>query len=213
MNSKKIQILVGLIIVYIILKFLPFWNYVLYPINLIVTFLHEFWHAFFALITWWSIESIKINSDWSWLAYTAWWIRWIVLMWWYIGSALFWNLILHYWLKSDKIAEKIIYLLAWLMIFSSIFFFASIFSSLILIIIGWILIYITKKLNYDSIILSFIWITSILHIIEDFNVWPSSDLAKFSEIFIIIPQVIWMYIWLLIVVWIFLFNLKLIFKK
>lgn len=213
MNTNKIQILFWLIIFYIILKFLPFWNYILYPINLIVTFLHEFWHAFFAFVTGWTIESIKINSDGSWLAYTSWWVRWIVLMWGYIGSAVFWNLILHYSLKSDNIAEKIMYTLAWFMIFSSLFFFASIVSSLILIIIWASLIIITKKLHYDSVIASFIWIASILHIIEDFNVGPSSDLAKFSEIFIIIPQVVWMYIWLLLVVWIFLFNLKLIFKK
>ena len=213
MSRKKIQILLWLIIFYIILKFLPYWNYLLYPINLIVTFLHEFWHAFFAFITWWSIESIKINADGSWLAYTAWWIRWWVLMGWYIWSALFWNLILYFSLKSDAIAKKIMYFLAGLMIFSALFFFSWIISSLILLCMWGGFIFITKKFHYDSVIASFIWVASILHIIEDFRIWPSSDLAKFSEIFIIIPQVVWMYIWLFIVVWMFLCNLKLIFKK
>lgn len=224
-NSKiiwsKIWILLVLIFIYFILKYyIPVGHYIIYPINLLVTFLHEFWHSFWAIITWWAVKSVQINSDGSWFAITSWGWRSIVLMWWYIWSAVFWNILLYIWLVSEnsniqkyKYAEKIIYFLSWLMIFTSIFWFNSIFSSIILILIALFLIFLAKKTDYDSLILQFLWVASILFILEDFSVWPSSDLWKFSEIFIIIPQTVWMYIWLLIVIIITWINLKFIFKK
>jgi hypothetical protein len=56
--------LVALIIAYFLLKyFLPFGHYVIYPINLFVTFLHEFGHAFFALVTGGNVLEVQVNSD------------------------------------------------------------------------------------------------------------------------------------------------------
>jgi len=212
--KNKIIILISMILIYIILKnYIPYWNYIIYPINLIVTFLHEFGHSFAAIITWWEVKSIQINSDWSGFAVTSWWWKTIILMWWYIWSAIFWNILLYFWLKKDKYSEKIIYFLSGLMIFTWIFWFNSIFSSILLFLIAWLFIFLAKKSNFDSFVLQFLWVATILYIIEDFNVWPSSDLSKFSEIFIIIPQFIWMYLWLLIVIIITLINLKYIFKK
>jgi hypothetical protein len=105
------------------------------------------------------------------------------------------------------------YSLGGLMIFVAIFYFGSIASSILLILIGSGLIYIAKKLDYDSVILSFLGLASIFHIISDFRVGPSSDLAKFSDTFVIIPQVVWMYAWLLVVIALFGYNLKLMLKK
>lgn len=211
---NKLATLSVLIIIYLLLKyFIPYWNYIVYPITLLVTFLHEFWHSFFAIITWWEVDSIQINSDWSWYAVTSWWIRSIILMWWYIWSAIFWNLLLYIGTKSDKYSELIIYLISGLMIFTSIFWFNSFLTSIILLLIALLLIFLAKKVQYDSLILQFLWITSLLYIIQDFNVWPSSDLSKFSEIFIVLPQVFWMYMWLIIVLIITWTNLRIIFKK
>jgi hypothetical protein len=213
-NKNKLLVLMLLIIIYFLLKYLvPYGNYIIYPITLLVTFLHEFWHSFFALISWWDVKSIQINSDWSWFATTAGGWRSLVLMWWYIWSAIFWNILLYIWFKKQKYSEKVIYFLAWLMIFTWIVWYNSILSSLILFIIAWVFIFLAKKSNYDSIILQFLWIATLLYIIEDFNIWPSSDLAKFSDIFIIIPQSVWMYLWLIIVIIITGLNLKYILKK
>lgn len=219
--NKKIVTLIVLIITYFLLKYyIPYWNYIIYPINLIVTFLHEFWHAFWTLITWWSVESITINTDWSWLTWSRWWWMSIILLWWYVWSAIFWNILLYIWFTSDKnnikkykLSEKIIYFLAWLMIFTSIFWYETLLSSIILLVIALIFIILVKKINFDALILQFLWVTSILFILEDFSVWPSSDLAKFSDIFVIVPQIVWMYIWLIIVIVITWINLKFIFKK
>lgn len=214
MKQTNIITLFIILAIYLLLKYvIPYWSYIVYPVNLLVTFLHEFGHSFWALITWWSVKSIEINADGSWFATTAWWIRAIVLMWWYIWSAILWNILLYIWSKKKAWSEMTIYFLAWLMIFSWIIWFNSIFSSLLLFLIAWLFILLAKKSKFDSIILQFLWLVSIVYIIEDFNVWPSSDLAKFSELFIIVPQAIWMYLWLIIVLVITGLNIIFIFKK
>lgn len=213
-NKLSILIILILILIYFGLKYyIPYGSYIIYPITLLVTFLHEFWHSFATIITWWDVKSIQINSDWSGFATTAGGWRSIVLMWWYIWSSILWNTLLYIWLKKEKYAEKVIYFLAWLMIFTAVFWFNSIFSSIILLVIAWLFIILAKKTSFDSLILQFLWVTTLLYIIEDFNVWPWSDLTKFSEIFIIVPQTVWMYIWLIAVLAITLLNLKFIFKK
>lgn len=212
--KNKIWILGGLIVIYILLKYyIPYGGYIIYPINLLVTFLHEFWHSFFAIITWWRVEGVEINSDWSWFAMIWWWIWPILSMWWYIWSAIFWNILLYIWLKKDKHAEWVIYLLAGLMIFTAIIWFNSILSSIILLLIAGLFIFLAKKTDFDSYILSFLWVASIIYIIEDFNGWPSSDLTKFADYFVIVPQVVWMYVWLIIVIIITGVNLRFIFRK
>jgi len=209
--KNKIWILIILIIIYILLKHvIPYWDKIVYPISLLVTFLHEFWHAFFAFITWWKVLWIHINSNGSWYTITSWWIRSLIEMWWYIWSAIFWNILLYIWFKKENISQYIIYSLSFLMIFVAIVLYNSIFSSLILITLAILLFFISKKTSYDSLILQFLWVSTIIYIIEDFNVWPSSDLAHFSWI---LPVSIWMIIWLLIVLSITWYNLKLIFKK
>jgi len=209
--KNKSLILTFLVITYILLKhYIPYWDYIVYPINLLVTFLHEFGHSFFALITWWSVNSVQINSDWSWFATTTWGVRSLVLMWWYVWSAIFWNILLYIWFKKSKLAQNIIYFLALLMIFVAIFWFNSISSSIILFLLAGLFFIFAKYTKYDSILLQFLGISSIIYIIEDFNVWPSSDLSKFSTF---LPSSIWMIIWLVIVILITWYNLKLIFKK
>ena len=209
--KNNLWILVILVILYFVFKYIvPYGNYILYPVNLIVTFLHEFWHAFFALISWWTVKWIQINSNGSGYTTTAGGIRSLVLMWGYIGSAIFWNILLYIGFKKPKLAENIIYFLALLLIFVSIWWFNSIFSSLILILLALWLFFIAKKTKYDSIILQALGVFSILYIIQDFAIWPSSDLAKFSHI---LPSFVWMIIWLILVVMITYYNFYLIFKK
>ncbi len=214
-------ILLILSIIYLSLKhFVIYWEYIVYPISLLVTFLHEFWHSFFAFITWWWVKWVLINPDWSWLAITYWWIRPLVLMGGYIWSAIFWNLLLYIWATKKNISKIVLLFFSFLMfvmaLFSFSFSLSQIISTFILILLSISLAFITLKIKDDSfnrIFLMFLWIASILYIIEDFNIWPSSDLQKFSQMFVFIPQYIWMIIWLIIVILITLLNIKNIFKK
>ena len=209
--KNKIPTLIVLVVIYILLKdYIPYWNYIVYPINLLVTFLHEFWHAFFALITGWSVAWLVVNSNWSWVTTTSWWIRDLVVSWWYLGSAIFWNILLYIWFKKEKLSKNILYFLSGLMIFVAIFWFNWIISSLIILSLAIWLFLLAKYAKYNGLILQFLWVSSIIYIIEDFNVWPSSDLKAFSWI---LPESVWMIVWLLIVIVITWYNLKLIFKK
>jgi len=133
MKDKSLSILVTLIIIYFLLKYIiPFWDTIIYPINLFVTFLHEFWHALFALLTGWSVLEVEVNSDGSGLATTSGWWRSFVLMGGYIGSAIFGNILLRIWLKDTKnLSERILYALAVIMILVWIIWFSSIISFVI----------------------------------------------------------------------------------
>ena len=96
------------------------------------------------------------------------------------------------------------------MIFVAIFWFNSVVSSLIIFALSWVLFALAKYTKYDSLVLQFLGISSIIFIIEDFNVWPGSDLKAFSWI---IPESVWMIVWLILVILITTYNLRLIFKK
>ena len=56
-------------------------------------------------------------------------------------------------------------------------------------------------------------LASIIYIIQDFNVGPSSDLAQMERELKYIPAKVWMYIWLAIVLLILALNLKMLFSK
>jgi len=59
----------------------------------------------------------------------------------------------------------------------------------------------------------FLGLVSILYIIQDFNVGPTSDLNAYADLFVFIPSLVWMYIWLIIVIALFVWNIRLIVKK
>ena len=223
-NKEKQEIFLILFIlsiIYFALKyFITYWEYIVYPITILVTFLHEFWHSFFTILTWWWVKNIQVNPDGSWFATTYWGLKAFVLMWWYIWSAIFGNLLLYIWAKKEEVSKFVIFFLAFIMFLISIFFinftFSGIISSLLLISLAIFLVFISIRIKQDSfnrIFLMFLGITSIFYIIEDFNVWPSSDLKKFSDIFVFIPEFIWMIIWLIIVIFITWYNLKKIFEE
>jgi len=77
------------------------------------------------------------------------------------------------------------------MLFVAIFWFNSISSSLILILLAGLFFVLAKYTKYDSLILQFLGISSITFL----------------------PSSVWMIIWLVVVILITWYNLKLIFKK
>lgn len=212
-KNNYIIIIIWIIMVYRLVKYLiPFWSYILYPINLFVTIMHEVWHWIASIITFWWVESIQINSDWSWLATTRWWFRPLVLMWWYIWSAILWSILMYNWFKNSKNSSNIMWILWIILILVWIFWYSTLFSLFILIVYWVIFIFLSyySSKNFNSQILRFLWTFSLLYIIEDFWVWPSSDISKFSDsiLFWIIPDFIYMFIWLIIVLLISYYTVK-----
>lgn len=55
----------------VVLWFLPFGNWIVYPIRLFVTFIHESSHALMAVLTGGSVQSLTISVDTSGLTYSA----------------------------------------------------------------------------------------------------------------------------------------------
>ncbi|WP_235296313.1 M50 family metallopeptidase [Portibacter marinus] len=184
----------------------------LYPITLLVTFLHEFGHALGAVLTGGSVEQVQINPNGSGYTVSRGGIRSIIIMGGYIGSAILGNLLFYIGTKSQKLIKPMLYLLSAAMMFTAFFWFNSFFTTGILILFAIVLGFIGLKTKYGREVLMFIGLASILYIIQDFNVGPSSDLAAYADTMIILPATVWKYIWLTIVVLLFIINIRAIFR-
>lgn len=80
----------------IILTFLPYTQYILYPIRIFVTFIHESGHAWTTTLTGGKVEYIRINPDGSGITYSAVapWVQGLVDSGGYLGATLFGALML-----------------------------------------------------------------------------------------------------------------------
>ncbi len=213
----KLSIL-GRIIVYLAIYFgLRFFGgeigyKILYPINLLVTFLHEFGHALGAIITGGSVMEINVSQSGAGFTRTRGGNLPIILMGGYLGSALFGNLLFLIGAKSPKLSNPVLGILGAIMIFTAIYWYNSMFTSGFLIIFSLFLFLIVVKTTWASEVLMFLGLASIIYIIQDFNVGPSSDLNKYAEEMVILPMQAWMYIWLGVVLILCYYNLQLVFK-
>ena len=186
---------------------------VLYPIQMLATFLHEFGHAVGALITGGEVRNIQINQDGSGFTRTVGGSRQVILMGGYLGSALFGNLIFLIGARAKVLVKPLLLLLALIMAFTGVFWFNSLFTTALLFGFAFILTGIALKTNFAREVLMFLGLSTLLFIIQDFNVGPTSDLEKYAEEMKIFPADVWMYIWLVVVVVLFLLNLRILFKS
>jgi len=186
---------------------------ILYPITRFVTFLHEFGHALGAVVTGGSVEGIQINNEGSGFCITRGGSRAIILMGGYIGSAIFGNLLVFIGARFEKWSGYTIKLLAILMAFTGLFWFNSIYSTGMLLVFAICLWIISDKTNFDRELLMFLGLASLLYIIQDFRIGPSSDLSAYAETIPVLPAQGWMYVWLAIVVVLSLVNLRWILKS
>ena len=213
MRENLLMRTIAVAFIYILLRFMggSFGNIILYPITLLVAFLHEFGHAFGAGITGGSIQGVQINPDGSGMTTTVGGSTAITLLGGYIGSALFGNLLFYIGVKQPKYHRVALVFLGGLMAFAGIFWFQSWASTAILIVYGVVLYFIARHAEWPGWALMFFGLASILYIIQDFNFGPSSDLQHFESVVGFFPATVWKYIWLAFVVLIFLYNLRFIF--
>ena len=124
-NTQRtlLKILVALGIYFFIKYFVPYGQILLHPVNLLVTFLHEFGHAMGALLTGGYVDSIQINSDGSGFCRTAGGWRSIVLMGGYLGSAILGNILLHIGLSKPSWSRNTLYVIAGFMLFTGFWWF------------------------------------------------------------------------------------------
>src|SRR5216117_1028662 len=67
----QVKLLLAATVATIALWFIPYAEYLVYPVRLFVTFIHESSHALVALLTGGSVQSLTIASDGSGLTYSA----------------------------------------------------------------------------------------------------------------------------------------------
>ncbi len=185
---------------------------VIYPINLFVTVLHELGHALGGIISGGKVEYVQINADGSGKASVLGGNALIILMGGYLGSAIFGNIIFYIGVKAGKLARAALYVLGGFMLLSGVIWFSHLFSTLTLFVFGGALITLAHKQWVMREALMFLGLASLIYIIRDFNVGPSSDLALYASIIKIIPAALWMYIWLGLVLVMTYFNLRMILR-
>ncbi len=214
MKNKTLIRIIAILFIYLGLRYLggSVGRTILYPVTLLVTYLHEFGHALGAILTGGSVEALQINEDGSGYTKTIGGSRGVILMGGYIGSAILGNLLFYIGARKPRIAHITLYVLSSLMLISAVFWFNSLFTTGLLIVFALVLYFISNKTNFEAEVLMFLGLASIIYIVQDFNVGPSSDLKAYAELFIFIPAVAWMYIWLGIVLVLCFANFRLIFK-
>ena len=186
---------------------------ILYPITLLVTFLHELGHGLGTIITGGKVLHINIESNGAGVTLSQGGWRGVILMGGYIGSAVLGNILFYIGARKEKWAATTVTILCAMMVFTGIYWYNSMFATGFLIAFAIGLSLISKFTNLDREILMFLGLASILYIIQDFNVGPSSDLKAYAEHMVIFPRVVWMYLWLGIAVLLCLFNLRMIFRS
>ncbi len=209
MQNKLFLILITALLYWVLVNYVPYGMYIVLPVNLFVTFLHELGHSVFAVLTGGSVYEVMIQPNGAGYAVTSGGFAPLVLMGGYIGSALFGNLLLYIGLKKQKMALVTVYIMALVFIASAIILYSSLFTSLLLVLFSVVVIWISRKSK--GAITNFLIVTgtaSIIYIINDYNVGPSSDIARFAKIIPVLPQVVWSVLWLAIVVFITWRNLK-----
>ena len=185
---------------------------IMYPIRLLVTFLHEFGHALGALLTGGSVENVQINPDGSGFTKTMGGSRSVILMGGYLGSTLLGNLLLLIGARGKGLVKPFSILLALAMIATGLFWFNSLFTTGTLILFAGVIIFLSLRTKFVKDVILFLGMASIIYIIQDFNVGPSSDLQHYSEVVGLFPPNVWMYVWLVLAVILLIINIRLIIK-
>ncbi|MBP7184082.1 MAG: M50 family metallopeptidase [Saprospiraceae bacterium] len=212
---KTIIRVVLILVVYLLLRYFGgYWGQmILYPITRFVTFLHEFGHALAAMITGGKVNSLQINPDGSGLCVTSGGSQLITIMGGYLGSALFGNILFYLGAKHSKLSGLVLKIVSILMGISGIIWFSSFYSSAILIGFALLIYWISNQNLIREEVLMILGLASTIYIIQDFNVGPTSDLQAYSGLLFGISSTVWMYIWLVIVIFMFILNISLIFKR
>jgi hypothetical protein len=188
----------------------------LFPIIWLVAFLHELGHALAALLTGGNVLALVVNGNGSGLTTTQGGSAGLILMGGYLGSALFGNLLFYVGATKRQWSRGALLTLAGLMLFSAIKWHTTATSTLLLLGYAAVLILIASRVRtgvWGQNILMFFGMASVLYVLQDFRVGPSSDLAAYEQYVGILPAEAWMYVWLLLVALLTWWNVRQIFAR
>lgn len=214
MNNLHFRV-IAMMLAYVVLRFFggSLGELVLYPVTLLVTFLHEFGHALGAILTGGSVRSLQINPDGSGYTVTLGGSPGIVLMGGYLGSALLGNVLFRIGAKHPSLTNITLTTLACLMALAGVVWFESFISTAILFGFAAMLFVVARNKGWGQDVLMFLGLAAVLYIIQDFDVGPKSDLAMYEQEVGIFSSQVWKYVWLSVAGAIFFLNLKEVFGK
>jgi hypothetical protein len=163
---------------------------------LLVTFLHELGHALAAIATGGHVVALRVNLDGSGVCTTSGGIQAIVLMGGYLGSVLFGNIMLYVGIRHAFLSRVLSGLIAGSMILVSLIWFSTLSSFVFTALAGGLLLFLFFKVDWSGrAFLLLVGAFSILYVLHDYQIGPSSDLSAFAAIAGLTP-LIWMYLWL-----------------
>ena len=209
MRSKLILIVFSVLVYWILMYYVPYGRYVILPIHLFVTFLHEFGHSMAAILTGGNVHEVFIQTNGAGYAVTAGGSQAVILMGGYLGSALWGNLLLYIGLCKPKSSLFTLYVVIFILLFTAFVWYSSALTSFILVTFSVLAFWMGRKSKRNvATLLMVLGATSIVYIMMDYKTGPSSDLAKFAELFPILPKGAWALVWLGVVIWMTWVTLK-----
>ncbi|WP_415810761.1 M50 family metallopeptidase [Litorimonas haliclonae] len=185
----------------------------LYPVRLFVTFLHEFGHAFGALISGGSVEYIRINPDSGGLTVTRGGSPGLIILGGYLGSVFFGNMLVFIGAARPKWIKPTLGAIIAIMAVTGIVWFNSIFTFIILGLFASLLYFVGFKTRYGRDCLFVMGVLSLLYILQDTAHGPSSDLQAFEMEIGLFPADVWMVLWLCLALIFAAVNLKFLIRS
>jgi hypothetical protein len=215
---KNIFLLGVAVAVYVFLGMTPYGRLINFPVDLLCTFLHEFGHAFFCVITGGHVSSLSMSGlithqfnpgngmYVAGLTGTSGGNETLILMGGYAGSAIFGNLLLR--LSLTRFAKFAVAGLALSMLFTSIVWFDS-FTTTVTLVIAAVALLLLSVSFVAPYVLQFLGVACLIYIIKDFNVGPTGDLELYNQyVSPFPPAFVLMYLWLAIVAAITYWNVR-----
>jgi hypothetical protein len=206
---KNVSYLLISIVTYLIMCYVPGLNLIAFPVEVLCTYLHEFGHAFFAIISGGHVYSLCVNMNGGGVTTTSGGSLGLITMGGYVGSAVFGNIMLR--LTTPNSSKIGLYSLGTIILISAFLWFDNTLTTTVLIIFS-VLLFFFAGSKSSPFVMSFLGVACVVYIIQDFNVGPTSDLDAYEKEVGLFPAFVWMYIWLVIVIGITGLNLIHLFK-
>ena len=203
-NMNEWKWAVGLAVVSLILARLPILRWLVYPFDLLNTFVHELSHGVATVLTGGSFHRFEIYANTEGVALTRGGVRWIVASAGYLGSAVVGGLLL--WLSARNVtAQKVLLVFGIILTITSVLFVRNFFGIMAALVLCGGLIAAALKLEprWNTLLLLFIAVQITLNALD--SLWDLVRLSSFrrhvvSDAQIMqqatgVPAIIWAIIW------------------
>lgn len=197
-----------------LLYFGGIWGWrLLYPVRLFVTFLHEFGHAFSALISGGSVDYIRINPDSGGLTVTRGGSQGLIILGGYLGSVFFGNILVYIGATKLNWVKPTMGIVIAIISITGVIWFNSIFTFVILAAFALFLYFVGFKSGFGRECLLVMGVLSLLYILQDTARGPASDLQAFELEIGLFPAGVWMILWLGLALSLLALNLKILLSR